>query len=64
MAKTSELLARLRRAGFVLERHGKRHDLYFQPQTGKRVVVWRHAKEIPTGTFYSILRDAGLGDEE
>jgi predicted RNA binding protein YcfA (HicA-like mRNA interferase family) len=64
MEKTSKLIARLRRAGFVLSRHGKKHDIYEQPRTGKRVTVWRHNRDIPTGTYLKILRDAGLGDEE
>jgi predicted RNA binding protein YcfA (HicA-like mRNA interferase family) len=64
MASTAELLRRLRRAGFVLDRHGKKHDIYLNPSNGRRVVVWRHAREIATGTFYAILKEAGLGDED
>lgn len=64
MEKTSKLVSRLRRAGFVLVRHGKKHDIYEHPFTRRRVSVWRHARDIPTGTYQSILRDAGLSDEE
>jgi predicted RNA binding protein YcfA (HicA-like mRNA interferase family) len=62
--RTSKLATRQRRAGFVLVRHGKKHDLYEHPVTRKRVAVWRHARDIPTGTYLGILRDAGLGDED
>ena len=61
MASTAELLRRLRRAGFTLVDHGKRHDIYEGPN-GKRIPVGRHAREIPNGTYHSMLRDAGIGD--
>lgn len=64
MVKTADLVRRLRRAGFVLVKHGKKHDLYANEATGKRVLVWRHNRDIPTGTYLQILADAGLGDEE
>jgi predicted RNA binding protein YcfA (HicA-like mRNA interferase family) len=62
MATTSELIRRLQRAGFQLARHGKRHDIYENPITNKRVSVPRHAKELPNGTYRAILRDAGISD--
>jgi predicted RNA binding protein YcfA (HicA-like mRNA interferase family) len=62
--KRSSLVRRLARAGFTLRRHGKKHDIYENSVTGKRVVIPRHAVDIPTGTYRSILRDAGLADEE
>jgi len=63
LASTAELLRRLKRAGFVLAKHGKRHDIYEHP-SGRRVIIWRHAREIPNGTYRSILKDAGLSDED
>ena len=63
MPKLNELLRRLREAGFVFECHRKKHDFYWNPKTGKRVMVWRHAsKDIPNGTYNSILKDAGIND--
>jgi predicted RNA binding protein YcfA (HicA-like mRNA interferase family) len=59
MASTAEFIRRLRRSGFVLIHHGKKHDLY-ENQDGKRVIVWRHGREIPNGTYRSMLKDAGL----
>lgn len=64
MEKTSKLLTRLRRGGFVLVRHGGRHDIYENQSTGRRVTVWRHNRDIPTGTYLKILHDAGLSDED
>lgn len=62
MEKVSALIRRLRRAGFDLARHGKRHDIY-EDGRGRRVVVPRHATDLPRGTYLAILRDAGLNEE-
>lgn len=58
--KQSELLRLLSRNNIKLVQHGKRHDIYYSPITGKSFPVPRHAKEIAVGTLKSILRDAGL----
>lgn len=63
MPKTGDLVRRLMSAGFVLARRGKRHDIYEHPTSRRRVSVWRHARDIPTGAYHSMLRDAGLDDE-
>ena len=64
MPKTGDLVRRLRRAGFVLLRHGGNHDIWENPQTGKRAVVARHSTDIPNGTYLSVIRQAGLSDDE
>lgn len=51
--KRSELEKRLRDAGCVLSRNGSKHDKWKNPKTGKS----RHAKEVPTGTALSILKN-------
>lgn len=58
--KQSELLKLFSKNDIKLVQHGKRHDLYYSPITGKTFPVPRHAKEIATGTLKSIKRDAGL----
>jgi len=60
MVSKAELLRRLAKVGFRLVAHGKKHDIYEHVRTGKRVVVARHSKEIPNGTYRAILRDADL----
>ena len=60
MASAAEFVRRITRAGFRLVAHGKKHDIYENRATGKRVMVARHAKEIPNGTYHSMLKDAGL----
>lgn len=64
MPKTGDLLRRLQRAGFILLRHGGSHDIYSHPTTGRRVVVPRHGGDVPKGTYRSILKDAGLTEDD
>lgn len=58
--KQSELLRLFAKNGITLLQHGKRHDIYYSPITGKKFPVPRHGKEIAIGTLNSIKRDAGL----
>lgn len=58
--KLSELLKLFSKNKIILVQHGKRHDIYQSPITGKRFPVPRHAKEISVGTLKSIMKDAGL----
>ncbi len=58
--KLSELLKLFSKNKIKIARHGKRHDIYYSPITGKEFPVPRHAKEIAEGTLKSIKKDAGL----
>lgn len=58
--KQSELLKLLSKYNIKLLQHGKRHDIYYSPITGKKFPVPRHAREIAAGTLQSIKKDAGL----
>jgi len=59
--KTSELIRYLKKQGIKLHRHGKRHDIYINPENGKKAEVPRHhSKEIGTGLRNQILEDLGL----
>ena len=50
--------------GFVLARHGTKHDIY-KNKSGKRIPVPRHgSKALTPGVFYSILDELGLTEEE
>ncbi|WP_422349892.1 type II toxin-antitoxin system HicA family toxin [Flagellimonas sp.] len=61
MAKVNELIKRLKKDGWYLYRHGKRHDIYLHPTKKGKVVIGRHgSKEIAAGTYYAILREAGI----
>ena len=58
--KLSELLKIFKKNKITLVEHGKRHDIYYSPITGKQFPVPRHAKEVAVGTLKSIKKDAGL----
>ena len=58
--KTSELIKILRKYGCFFIRHGSNHDIWYSPVTRDEFEVWRHAKEIPTGTANKILKKAGI----
>ena len=54
----------LKKKGFKLDRSRGSHRIYFNPETGKRVVVPFHRKELPKGTLMEILKQAGVSREE
>ncbi len=54
----------LERNGFVLSRVKGSHHIYYNPETGKRVVVPVHRKELPKGTLLEILKQAGIERKE
>ncbi|MBR1440274.1 MAG: type II toxin-antitoxin system HicA family toxin [Lachnospiraceae bacterium] len=59
--KISELVRILKKNGCRFVEHGKEHDVWYSPITGKKIRVGRHSsQEIPTGTANRILRDAGI----
>jgi predicted RNA binding protein YcfA (HicA-like mRNA interferase family) len=55
-----ELVRLLLKKGFVLDRSSGSHQIFFHPTTKKRAIVPMHNKDIPKGTFYSILKQAGI----
>lgn len=59
--KYSELEKILKQAGCTVKREGKRHCVWYSPITGKSFSVGRHkSQDVPTGTYKSILRSAGI----
>jgi len=54
--KRRDLVAELEQAGCVLLRHGARHDIYHNPQTGRSQPVPRH-REINELLAKKILKD-------
>jgi predicted RNA binding protein YcfA (HicA-like mRNA interferase family) len=51
--------------GFILKRITGSHHIFFHPDLRKTVVVPVHGKkDIPNGTFLSIIKQAGISKEE
>lgn len=57
--KRSSFLRELADGGCVLHRHGKKHDLYLNPSTGRKAPVPRHT-EIKDSLCELIRRQLGL----
>jgi len=58
---TSELIRYLQKQGIKFKGSGARHDVYWNPKTGREAQIPRHrSQEIKTGTKERILKDLGL----
>ncbi|GAB1451111.1 type II toxin-antitoxin system HicA family toxin [Draconibacterium sp.] len=59
-----DIIRILKQKGFVLDRVRGSHQIWLHPVSRKRAVVPMHNKDIPTGTLYSILKQAGIDKNE
>jgi predicted RNA binding protein YcfA (HicA-like mRNA interferase family) len=56
-----EVIAKLRRAGFVFDRQAKgSHEIWWNPTTRARTTIPHHPGNLPEGTARAIIRQAGL----
>ncbi len=63
--RVAEVVRKLRKAGFVFDRQAKgSHEIWYNPQTHRRVVIPRHPGDIPKGTLRKIIQQTGLSPEE
>lgn len=61
MAKGSELIRLLKKAGCKLDKQGTNHEWWINPATGARFQIPRHkSQEINPKTLQTILKSAGL----
>jgi len=59
------LIQLLERKGFQMKRVTGSHHIYFNKESKKIVVVPVHGnKDIPNGTFMSILKQSGISKDE
>jgi len=63
---SSEVIRKLKRAGFVFDRQAKgSHEIWYNPIAKKRTTVPNHpGREIPKGTLRAIMREAGVTPRE
>jgi predicted RNA binding protein YcfA (HicA-like mRNA interferase family) len=59
-----ELIKILERNGFELKRVKGSHHYFVNSLNNRITVVPMHAKTIPTGTLYAILKQAGIDKNE
>ncbi|NQS89863.1 type II toxin-antitoxin system HicA family toxin [Patescibacteria group bacterium] len=57
--KRETFLKKLTGTGCYLKRHGKRHDIYFNPKTGRKAPVPRHS-EIKNTLCALIIKQLGI----
>ncbi len=59
------LIKLLEARGFILKRITGSHHIFFNSESRKTVVVPVHGKkDIPNGTFLSIIKQAGISKDE
>lgn len=61
--RAREIVRKLERAGFMLRRQSGSHARYVHPD-GRGVTVPIHPGDVPVPVLRSILRQAGLSEEE
>jgi predicted RNA binding protein YcfA (HicA-like mRNA interferase family) len=54
----------LKKKGFVLDRVKGSHHIYYNHEKRRRVIVALHKRDLPKGTFYEILKQAGIDISE
>ncbi|HEX8039586.1 MAG TPA: type II toxin-antitoxin system HicA family toxin [Chryseosolibacter sp.] len=59
-----EIIKILERRGFVLDRAKGSHCVYRMSDGSKRVIVPMHNRDLPKGTFHSILKQAGIDKKD
>jgi len=60
-----EVVRRLKRFGFEYERPGAgSHEIWHNPDSGRRAVIPCHRKAIAEGTLSAILRQAGISVDD
>ncbi|TAF73161.1 MAG: type II toxin-antitoxin system HicA family toxin [Bacteroidetes bacterium] len=59
-----EIIKILIKHGFVLDRTSGSHQIFMNHSGKRRVVVPFHNRDLPKGTFYSILKQAGIDKNE
>jgi len=59
-----QIIKSLEKKGFVLDRSKGSHRIYYHSGTKRRVVVPFHKKDLPRGTFFEILKQAGITKDE
>lgn len=59
------LISILVQKGYFYKRANGSHLLYYNPKTGKTVIVPMHGnKDLAKGTFFTILKQAGIDKSE
>ena len=61
---SKQVLAILRKEGFEVDHTTGSHYILYHSSTRARVTLPFHRKDLPRGTLYSILKQAGLSQKD
>ncbi len=59
-----KLIKILQDLGFQLDHKTGSHFIFYDPKNKRRATIPFHTKDLPKGTFISILKQAGITKEE
>ena len=59
-----DIIKLLVKRGFLLDRTSGSHQIWLHPFSRKRAIIPMHNKDLPTGTLYTILKQAGINKDE
>jgi len=63
--KYREVARRLRTFGFVFDRPGPgSHEVWRHAESGRKVTLPHHTRNLPEGTLRAILREAGINVDD
>lgn len=63
--RVPDVIRKLRKAGFAFDRQAKgSHEIWYNPQTHRRVVLPNHPGDVPRATLRKIIQQAGLTIDE
>lgn len=62
--KDKELVKFLKKIGFFEHSEKGTSHLVFKHADGRRTIISRHSKDIPSGTLRSILKDISISPDE
>jgi predicted RNA binding protein YcfA (HicA-like mRNA interferase family) len=57
------ILSKLQKAGFIIKRQSGSHVI-LRHNDGRQTYVAMHSKDVPTGTFKKILKQANISEED
>jgi predicted RNA binding protein YcfA (HicA-like mRNA interferase family) len=61
--KPREVVRFLKQNGFILD-HASGSHFFYNPTSKRRAVVPQHNRDLPKGTLFSLLREAGFSRSE
>jgi len=61
---SKDIIKILQKRGFLLDKSSGSYQIWLHLNTRKRVIVPMHNKDLPTGTFDAILKQAGINKEK